>query len=149
MAPHHAYLHLLGTETLELRTERHCANALKLAVKLTEHPAVAAVNYPGLQSDPHHERARRYFGGQYGGLLTLNLGSREKCFSFLNRLKVTKVAANLGDSRTLAIHPASTIYGTCTDEEQRNAGISEDLIRVSVGIEGINDILSDFAGALL
>ncbi|MBT3271747.1 MAG: O-acetylhomoserine aminocarboxypropyltransferase/cysteine synthase [Spirochaetales bacterium] len=148
MAPHNAYLHLLGIETLQLRTDRHCANALELATHLETHPAVSGVNYPGLEDSPYRERAVRHFGGRGGGLLTLRLADKDKCFSFINSLNMAKQAANLGDSRTLVIHPASTIYATCTDKERRNAGVTDDLVRVSVGLEGIADIIDDFDSAL-
>ena len=146
--PFAAYLHALGLETLALRMERHCSNALALARFLEGHPAVAAVDYPGLASSPHHEVARRQFADRYGGLLALRLGSRERCFRFAGALELARSQTNLGDAKTLVIHPASTIYRDCTDDERRAAGVTDDLLRVSVGIESPRDIIADFNHAL-
>lgn len=148
MAPFHAYLHLLGLETLGLRMERHCQNALGLARYLQDSSFVESVNYPVLGSSLYKERAKTYFDNRGGGLLTLRLGTRENCFAFINRLRIAKTVANLGDAKSLVIHPASTIYLNCSDQERKDAGITDDLIRVSVGIENIEDIISDFDQAL-
>lgn len=148
LSPFNAYLHSIGLETLALRMERHCSNALELAEFLSEHPGVPAVNYPGLRDNRCFATAEKQFGGRFGGLLTFRLGSREKCFRLIDSLKIAKNLANLGDAKTLIIHPASTIFCDCTDEEMNQAGVSEDLIRVSVGIEATNDIIRDFDQAL-
>jgi O-acetylhomoserine (thiol)-lyase len=148
MSPFGAYLHCLGLETLSLRMERHCANALALARFLRERNGVTAVGYPGLEDDPRHALAREQFGGRFGALLTLRLSSRESCFRVVRGLRLAKNLANLGDSRTLVIHPASTIYRDCTDPQRTAAGVTEDMLRVSVGIEDPEDIMEDFRAAL-
>ncbi|NOY83018.1 MAG: O-acetylhomoserine aminocarboxypropyltransferase/cysteine synthase [Kiritimatiellaeota bacterium] len=148
LAPFHAFLFTLGLETLALRMDQHCRNALALAQTLSAHPKVAEVRYPGLGTHPDHETARRQFGDRYGGLLTLRLGSQERCFRFMNRLRLAKRLANLGDVRTLVIHPASTFCREASPERAEAMGVSEDLVRVSVGIEAFEDLKSDFEQAL-
>ena len=148
LSPFNAFLHNLGLETLALRMDRHCANALALARHLAGHPGVASVNYPGLDGNPFRAIAERQFGGRYGGMLTLRLGSRERAFAFIDRLKLAKCMTNLGDAKTLVLHPASTIFRDCSPEETAAAGVTEDLVRVSVGIEGIADLIGDFNQAL-
>mgnify|MGYP005837191683 CR=1 FL=1 len=148
LSPFNAFLQFSGVETLGLRMERHCSNALELARYLSGHPRILEVNYPGLPNNPFHEIARRQFGGRYGALLTFKLGTRERCFQFIDGLRMIKNLANIGDTRTLVIHPASTIYSGCTEEERLAAGVTEDLIRVSVGIEDVKDIISDMERAL-
>ena len=148
MSPFNAYLHLIGLEGLGLRMERHCSNALALAGLLSELPSVSAVNYPSLESNPWRSRTKNYFQGHGGGLFTLRLGSKERCFEFINRLKIAKTVANLGDAKTIVIHPASTIYRNCTPAEKEESGVTDDLVRVSVGIESIEDLKSDFLSAL-
>ncbi|KKK90628.1 hypothetical protein LCGC14_2721090, partial [marine sediment metagenome] len=147
LSPVNAYLHSLGLETLALRMERHCSNALALAERLKGRSEIIEVNYPGLEDDPCFETARSQFGGKFGGLLTFKLGSRERCFALIDNLKLVKNLANLGDAKTLIIHPASTIYHDCSKEEMAQAGVSEGLLRVSVGIESITDIIADFEQA--
>ncbi len=146
-SPFNVYLQFLGLETLSLRMERHCSNALTLAELLKDRSEIIEVNYPGLEDDPCFETARSQFGGKFGGLLTFKLGSRERCFALIDNLKLVKNLANLGDAKTLIIHPASTIYHDCSKEEMAQAGVSEDLLRVSVGIESITDIIADFEQA--
>lgn len=159
MSPFSAYLHSLGIETLSLRMERHCGNAHRLARFLSEQPSVAGVRYPGLDGDPSHVMASRQFGPRspagaegrdslYGGLMTARLGSRERCFRVVQGLRLAKNLANLGDSRTLVIHPASTIYRDCTAAQREAAGVTDDMLRVSVGIEDPEDIEEDFVTAL-
>jgi O-acetylhomoserine (thiol)-lyase len=148
LSPFNAYLQNLGLETLALRMEKHCSNALALAKYLENHPLVTAVNYPGLAGNPDHQVAKNQFGERYGGLLTLRLKSTQHCFDFIRHLKIVKNIANLGDTKTLIIHPASTIYSACSEEKQAAAGVYPDLLRVSAGIENINDIISDFEQAL-
>lgn len=147
-SPFSAYLQCLGLETLAVRMERHCSNAMRLAVFLNRHPKIIEVNYPGLESSPYHEIARSQFDNRYGALLTFRLGTKRKCFQLIDHLRLVKNLANLGDAKTLIIHPASTIYHECTDEEMAQAGVSEDMVRVSVGIETIDDIIDDFNQAL-
>jgi O-acetylhomoserine (thiol)-lyase len=148
LSPFNAYLQNLGLETLALRMEKHCANALTLAGYLAEHPQIREVIYPGLEKHPNHQTAQNQFKGRYGGLLTIRLGTPERCFQFIRRLQIARNLANLGDAKTLVIHPASTIYCNCSEAEQAIAGVYPDLIRVSVGIEGLTDIIQDFDQAL-
>jgi O-acetylhomoserine (thiol)-lyase len=147
-SPFNAYLQCLGLETLSVRMERHCSNAMDLANFLSDHQKVSGVNYPGLKTSPHHEIAHSQFNGRYGGLLTFKLGSKRKCFQLIDHLELVHNLANLGDAKTLIIHPASTIYHECSEEERARAGVSEDMVRVSVGIETVADIIQDFDQAL-
>lgn len=148
MAPLNAFLNSTGLETLGLRMERICSNALALAKFLAQHPGVAWVNYPGLPDNPYHQIAGEQFGGRYGILLTFGVDSKERAFKVINNLKYAYNLANIGDVRTLVIHPASTIYATNTPEEKALMGVTEDMIRVSVGIEDIKDLTEDFDQAL-
>jgi O-acetylhomoserine (thiol)-lyase len=148
MAPLNAYLNGIGLETLGLRMDRICSNARELAQFLVRHPEVAWVNYPGLAENPYHQIAAEQFGGRFGILLTFGVGSKERAFKVINNLKYAYNLANIGDIRTLVIHPASTIYTTNTPEEKVLMGVTEDMIRVSVGIEDIRDLIEDFDQAL-
>jgi O-acetylhomoserine (thiol)-lyase len=147
-APFHAYLQNIGLETLSLRLERHSTNAQRLAEFLEKHPRVKRVSYPGLAGNEYHEIAKKQFNGLYSGLLTFNLDNRAECFKFIDSLKLVKKMTNFGDAKTLVIHPKSTIYADFSDEDAVLAGVTDDLIRVSVGLEGINDIIADFEQAL-
>jgi O-acetylhomoserine (thiol)-lyase len=147
-SPMSAWLHAAGLETLALRMERHCSNAFALARALARHPGVAAVGYPGLEESPWHDAARRQFGGRYGALLTVRLGSRERCFRAGRALRLARITPNLGDARTLVIHPASTIYRDADERARLAAGAPDDLLRVSVGIETEADIVADFEQAI-
>lgn len=147
-SPFSAFLNLIGIETLPLRMDKHCENALKLAEFLKSNQKVVDVNYPGLQVHKFHETGRQQFNNKFSGLLTFFLNSKEECFNFINNLKLAKNLANIGDTRTLVIHPDSTIYLNCTQEEKNLAGVNEKMIRVSVGLENINDIIEDFNQAL-
>jgi len=147
-APMNSFLMLQGLETLPGRMAKHCDNAMKLAEFLDAHPAVAWVNYPGLPGNAFGERTARLFGGRSGGLLTFGVGSREKVFAVIDSLKLATNLANLGDARTLVIHPASTIFHEFTPAEQNSMGVTDDMVRVSVGIEDIDDITADFEQAL-
>ena len=147
-APMNAFLLGEGLETLALRMERHCSNALKLARFLAGQPKVGWVNYPGLTDSPFHEVANRQFQGRFGGLLTFGLADKASAFRFINGLRLAKNLANIGDTKTLVIHPASTICADYTLEVKALMGVSEELVRVSVGIEDIEDILEDFTAAL-
>jgi len=148
-APLHSYLTLIGLDTLALRMQRHQSNAAELAEFLDRHPKVDWVNYPGLSTNPWHETARRQFDGKgYGGLLTFGLESEQACFEFIRRVELAYHLANLGDCKTLVIHPWSSQYVSFTEESRRANGIAPELIRVSVGIEAIEDILEDFDRAL-
>uniref|UniRef100_C6DYK3 O-acetylhomoserine aminocarboxypropyltransferase n=1 Tax=Geobacter sp. (strain M21) TaxID=443144 RepID=C6DYK3_GEOSM len=147
-APLNSFLLGEGLETLSLRMERHCANALQVARFLQAHEKVAWVNYPGLDDSPFHEVAKRQFDGRFGGLLTFGLADRAAAFRVINNLRLAKNLANIGDTKTLVIHPASTICADYTPEVKALMGVSEEQVRVSVGIEDIEDILEDFAAAL-
>jgi O-acetylhomoserine (thiol)-lyase len=147
-APMNSFLLAEGMETLALRMDRHCSNALTVARFLASHPKVRWVNYPGLPDSPFHELAGRQFGGRFGALLTFGLADRDAAFRFINALCLARNLANIGDAKTLVIHPASTICCDYTAEEKGLMGVTEELVRVSVGIEGIADIIDDFAGAL-
>ncbi len=147
-APMNSFLLSEGIETLALRMERHCGNALQLAQFLHDHPKAAWVNYPGLGDSPYHEVAKRQYGGRFGAVLTFGLGSKEKAFRFINGVLLAKNLANIGDAKTLVIHPASTICADYGPQEKGLMGVTEDMVRVAVGIEAIDDIMEDFAQAL-
>ncbi len=147
-APFNSFLLTEGIQTLALRMERHCSNALALAQILDKHPKVAWVSYPGLEDSPHYAVATRLYGGLYGGLLTFGTGDKASAFNVINGLKLAKNLANIGDAKTLVIHPASTICADYNQEEKSLMGVTEDLIRVSVGIENSRDIITDFVRAL-
>ncbi len=138
----------VGAETLALRMAAHCSNALALARMLQAHPGVARVLYPGLPEHPQHERATQLFGGRYGGLLGIELADGVDCFDFLNHLKIVLMATHLGDTRSLALPAAHTIYYEMGAERRAQMGIADSLIRVSVGIEDQADLLHDFDQAL-
>ena len=148
MAPFNAFLHNLGLETLALRMEKHCSNAQELANFLINHSKVKEVSYPGLSNNKYHKIASEQFEGKFGGLLTFQLNSKEECYKFIDNLTLASNLANLGDAKTLVIHPASTIYHESSEAEMKAAGVSQSMIRVSVGIESIRDIKNDFNKAL-
>jgi len=148
-APFHSYLTLIGIDTLALRMERHQSNAIRLAEFLARHPKVKWVNYPGLPQSPAHATAKAQFQGKgYGALLTFSLENEQACFDFIRRLKLVYHLANLGDCKTLIIHPWSSQYAAFSEEARRANGITPGLLRVSVGIEAIEDIVDDFEQAL-
>ena len=147
-APFNSFLLCEGLETLALRMERHCSNAMRLAQFLNAHEKVSWVNYPGLPDSPFFEVATRQFKGRFGGLLTFGLADKPSAFRLINGLRLAKNLANIGDTKTLVIHPASTICADYTPEVKALMGVSEELVRVSVGIEDIEDILEDFAASL-
>ncbi len=148
ISPFNVYLTSLGLETLGIRMERLCGNALALALFLRENSKVSLANYPGLEDNHYHELAKEQFSGKFGGILTIRVGSKENAFRVINNLKYASNLANVGDVRTLVIHPASTIYETNSLEEREKMGVYEDLIRISVGLEDIEDIEEDFQQAL-
>ena len=147
ISPFNAYMCSVGLETLGLRMERICDNAKALAEHLQTIDGVT-VNYPALESSPYHSLARSQLGGRGGGILTIRAGSKEKAFRLINSLKYALAATNIGDIRTLVIHPASTIYLHSDKERREKAGVYEDTIRVSVGIEDIDDLKNDFETAI-
>lgn len=148
MSPHAAYMQTLGLENLDARYTVEAANTLEIARRLRTIPSVNKVNYLGLEDNPFHELATKQFGGTYGAMLTIDLADRKACFEFLNRLKLVKRATNLFDNRSLAIHPASTIFGPFTEEERLALDIFDTTIRLSIGIEDVDDIFEDLKQAL-
>jgi len=149
MSPFNAFLFLQGLETLHLRMPRHCENALNLAKWLEKQPQVNWVNYPGLQSHPDYALAQKYLPDGAGGILGFGIkGGKEAGIKFINSVKLASHLANIGDSKTLVIHPASTTHQQLSPKEQLAAGVTEDYIRVSVGTEHIDDIIADFEQAL-
>lgn len=148
MTPQAAYMQTLGLETLDVRYQRQAGNALWLAQQLSEMPSIKQVNYIGLESNPYHELAQQQFGKTSGAMLTIDLESKDACFRFLNRLKLVHRATNLFDSRTLAIHPASTIFGNFKDEQLQQMDVRQTTIRLSIGLEDKEDILNDIKQAL-
>jgi O-acetylhomoserine (thiol)-lyase len=149
-SPFNSFLNLIGLETLSLRIERHDANAMALARWLQKHPRVTWVNYPGLEDHPHHALANKYLRpGLYGSILNFGIeGGLEAGKRFISNVKLASLLANVGDAKTLVIHPASTTHQQLLDEEQLSSGVTPDLVRVSVGIEHIDDIIEDFEQAL-
>ncbi len=140
---------LQGLETLTLRVERTCENALNLAQWLENHEDVESVSYPGLISHPSHELAKKYLTRGFGGVLSFKLkGGRERAEKFVNSLKLISHLANVGDAKTLIIHPASTTHSQLNEAEQLNAGVDPNLLRISLGIEHIDDIKADIIQAL-
>jgi len=149
LSPFNAFLFLMGLETIHLRMPRHCENALKLAQWLEGRPQVSWVNYPGLKSHPNYDLAQRYLPNGQGAILGLGVkGGREAAIRFINRVKLASHVANIGDSKTLVIHPASTTHQQLSEKEQLAAGVTPDYVRVSVGTEHIDDIIADFDQAL-
>ncbi|GAA0079779.1 O-acetylhomoserine aminocarboxypropyltransferase/cysteine synthase [Clostridium sporogenes] len=149
LSPFNAFLFNLGLETLHLRMERHSENALKLAQFLQEHNKVAWVKYPLLKDDKSYESAKRYLNNGASGMLTFGIkGATDQAKEFIKNLKLASLVIHIGDARTSVLHPSSTTHRQLSYEEQIASGVKEDLIRVSVGIEYIEDIIKDFAEAL-
>jgi O-acetylhomoserine (thiol)-lyase len=148
LSPQSAYLQSLGLDTLGLRLERSSSNALELARWLEIQPAVSHVHYPGLKSSPFYQPAVEQFGEKPCSLLTFDLDSKERCYAFMNRLGVIRRATNLQDNKTLIIHPHSTIFAEYSDGEKRSMGLRDTMIRLSVGIEEVEDLIGDLKQAL-
>lgn len=149
LAPMNAFLALTGMETLALRMERHCSNALALAQWLKSHPKVSWVSYAGLEDDPYHALAKRYLSGKGGAVFTFGLkGGYEAGVNLVSNVGLFSHLANLGDTRSLIIHPASTTHSQLSEAELVQAGAGPDVVRVSVGIEHIDDIIADLGQAL-
>ncbi len=149
LSPFNAHAFILGLETLRLRVERHSENALTVARFLRNHPNVSWVRYPGLEEDPSYDRAKKYFRGGFGGLVTFGVkGGRAAGKKLIDGVKLWSLLANIGDTRSLIIHPASTTHQQLTPEEQKTTGVTDDLVRLSVGIEHEADILADLDQAL-
>jgi O-acetylhomoserine (thiol)-lyase len=148
-SPFNSFLLLQGLETLPLRMERHSQNALAVARYLSEHSKVAWVNYPGLPSHPSYALAQKYLPKGQSGILGFGVkGGREAGRTFINNLRLFSHLANIGDAKSLAIHPASTTHSQLTAEEQALTGVTADYVRLSIGIETLDDILADLDGAL-
>ena len=148
MTPHAAYMQTLGLETLAARYAMESANTLELARRMQRMPGIVSVNYVGLADNPYHELAQRQFGPTAGAMICFDLESEEACFNFLNNLKVIHRATNLFDNKTLAIHPYSTIFGNFTAEERANMDVFDTTIRISVGLEDVDDLAEDMEQAL-
>lgn len=148
LSPFNSFLLLQGLETLSLRVQRTVENALIIAQWLEEQPEVEYVNYPGLPSSPYHERAKKYLTGGFGGVLSFKVkGGKETADQIINRLQLISHLANVGDSKTLIIHPATTTHGQLDEKEQQSAGVVPGLLRLSVGIEHPEDIKADLRSA--
>ena len=149
LSPFNAFLLLQGLETIHLRVPRHCENAQAVAEYLSAHSAVEWVNYPGLKNHPYHERANKYLPDGKGAILTFGIkGGKDAGIKFIESCKLASHLANVLDAKTLVIHPATTTHQQLSETEQAEAGVKPDLIRVSVGIEDVRDIIADFEQAL-
>jgi O-acetylhomoserine (thiol)-lyase len=148
MTPHAAYMQTIGLETLDARYRVQSANALQLARKLRELPQIKRVNYVGLEDNPYHELAVKQFGPTAGAMITIDLGSEEECFAFINHLGLIRRATNLFDHKTLAIHPASTIFGPMTPQQRQSMDVLDTTIRLSIGLEDVDDLVEDIKQAL-
>ncbi len=148
MTPHVAYMQSLGLETLDARYRVQSQNTLRLAEKLRSLPEIKRVNYVGLADNPYHAIAERQFGQTGGAMMTIDLASKEACFSMINHLKLVRRATNLFDNKTLAIHPESTIFGLFSDEERATMDVLDTTVRLSVGLEDTDDVFEDIKQAL-
>ena len=148
MTPQAAYMQTLGLETLDVRYQRQASNAQKIAETLKEQSAIHHVNYIGLKDNPYYTLARKQFNSTSGAMLTIDLASKEACFRFLNKLQLVHRATNLFDNRTLAIHPASTIFGLFSEEQLKAMDVRQTTIRLSIGLENTEDIINDIIQAL-
>ncbi|BCN31453.1 O-acetylhomoserine aminocarboxypropyltransferase/cysteine synthase family protein [Anaeromicropila herbilytica] len=148
-SPNNAFLLNLGLETLHLRVERHCSNALKVAEWLEKNEKIAWVNYPGLMSSKYYERAKKYMPNGTCGVISFGVkGGRDAAVKFMDSLKLAAIVVHVADARTSVLHPASTTHRQLNDEQLVEAGVSPDLVRMSIGIEDVNDIISDLEQAL-
>ena len=148
-SPQNAFLLNLGLETLFLRMERHCSNALAVAKFLEANDKIEWVNYPGLESSKYYERAKKYMPGGTCGVISFGVkGGREKAMQFMDSLKLTKLVIHVADARTCALHPASTTHRQMNDQQLEECGVKPNLIRMSVGLEYIDDIIADLQQAL-
>ena len=148
MTPQVAYMQTIGLETLDARYRVQSSNALELAKKLRTLPQIQYVNYIGLEDNPYHELAQRQFGKTAGAMICIDLESKEACFNFLNNLKLIHRATNLFDNRSLAIHPASTIFGAFSESMRRSMDVKDTTIRLSVGLEDVDDLFEDIKQAV-
>lgn len=149
ISPFNSFLLIQGLETLSLRVQRHVDNALQLAKWLENHPQIEKVNYPGLESSPYHQLAKKYLKNGFGGVLSFELkGSKERASKLVDSLKLVSHLANVGDAKTLIIQPSATTHQQLSPQEQLDSGVLPNQLRVSVGIEHINDIIADFEQAI-
>ncbi len=148
MSPHVAYMQTVGLETLDARYRVQADNALTVAKAIKDIPGIQRVRYPGLADDPYHDIARRQFGETSGAMLTIDLASKEACYKFIDNLRLIRRATNLFDNRSLAIHPASTIFGNFNERQREKMDILDTTIRLSIGLEAAEDIIEDIKGAL-
>lgn len=149
VSPFNSFLFLQGLETLSLRVERHVSNAKKIAAFLNEHPAVSWVNYPGLPGNKYNQLAEKYFPKGAGSIFTFGIkGGLSAAVNFIENLELFSLVANVADAKSLVIHPASTTHSQLTGQEQADAGVTPDQIRISVGIEDVEDLIDDLAQAL-
>ncbi len=149
LSPFNAFLFLQGLETLSLRVQRHADNALKVAKFLENHDKVSYVNYPGLESSPYYELKEKYLPKGAGGIFTFGIkGGHEAPKTFINALELFSLLANVADAKSLVIHPSSTTHQQLSDEAKLASGIREDMIRLSVGIEDVDDLIADLSQAL-
>lgn len=147
-APWNCFLINQGLQTLSLRMAQHAQNASRVAAFLISQKPIRKVRYPGLATDPYYNRARRLFGGKAGAIITVFLGDRQRAFAFIDGLKLIKQAPNIGDAKTLVIHPASTIFLQIDQQRQLQMGVTEDMVRISVGLEDCEDIKEDIEQSL-
>lgn len=148
-APFNSFLNIIGLETLALRVQRHVENTVAVAEYLSQHPAVEWVNYPGLPNHPSYERAQKYLPKGAGAVLGFGIkGGKQAGRTFIDNLNVFSHVANVGDARSLAIHPASTTHSQLTEEQQISTGVTPDYVRLAIGLENINDIIGDLEQAL-
>lgn len=143
LAPHNACMQTLGLETLSLRIDKSCVNALEIAQALEKHPKVKSVNYPGLKSSKYYETAQAQFNDKFGGILTFELNHRKECFQFIDSLNIVRRATNLNDNKTLILHPATTIFCEYSEAQKNEMQISDSMLRLSAGIEDVEDIIDD------
>lgn len=148
LSPFNAYLNVIGLETLGLRMEKQCSNAFLLAKWIEETYPDVIVNYPGLKSSKWNDIANTILDKGYGAILTIRVGSKERAFEIMNNLTIPYILSNIGDTKTLVVHPASTISLHSTEKELEDAGVYDDLIRISVGIEDVEDLIEDFRNAI-
>jgi len=148
LSPQNAFYNILGMETLGIRMERVCSNAMILAKYLNDNYDNLSVNYPGLENSEFYNIAKKELNNGFGGIITIRTGSKEKAFKFINALQIPLNVSNIGDTKTLVIHPSSTISAHSTEEEKKIAGVYDDLVRISVGIEDVQDLIEDFTQAL-
>ncbi len=148
MTPNVAYMQTLGLETLDARYRLESQNTLELAQRLLDLPEIVGVNYVGLPDNPYHELARSQFGPTAGAMITIELESKEKCYRFIDSLQLVRRATNLFDNKSLAIHPASTIFGNIPEPVRRRMNVQENIVRISVGLESVDDLFNDIKQAL-